>query len=214
MDDHHHHDAQGGGYRPRSDDAWAAARADYQSGLSASEVCARHDLSLSTFRQRAAAEGWRRRDQADPVPDESACAPHEDFDPLPSLDDMAERVLYRIDLAISRGRASEAGSWMRLYERLLARRRIEDETPPEPSEPPAPPPPPPPAPDPADAARRHVQRVGDLARRVALTDLRDSVAVAAIEREMAELQAVILPGEAPDLDDSHHSHPVFSPPPP
>lgn len=51
------------GHRPRGDAVWSAARADYLSGGSASEVCERHGLSLSTFRWRARNEGWRRADQ-------------------------------------------------------------------------------------------------------------------------------------------------------
>jgi hypothetical protein len=54
---------QGHGRRIAPDAVWAAARDDYLAGLSAPEVCARHDLRLTTLRDRAAREGWRRIDQ-------------------------------------------------------------------------------------------------------------------------------------------------------
>ncbi|KQY84943.1 hypothetical protein [Brevundimonas sp. Root1423] len=53
----------GSGRRLVPDEVWAAVREDYLAGLSASEVCERHDVRLSTLRRRAAQEGWRRRDQ-------------------------------------------------------------------------------------------------------------------------------------------------------
>jgi len=52
----------------RSAETWAAARADYLAGGSASEVCERHSLPLSTFRWRAQQEGWRRLDQPAAAP--------------------------------------------------------------------------------------------------------------------------------------------------
>lgn len=53
----------GGGRRTASDAVWAAARDDYLAGLSATEVCDRHGVGLSTLRRRAESEGWRRSDQ-------------------------------------------------------------------------------------------------------------------------------------------------------
>lgn len=54
----------------RHADLWSRARQDYLAGGSASEVCERHGLSVSTFRWRARNEGWRRSDQPDSAPDE------------------------------------------------------------------------------------------------------------------------------------------------
>jgi hypothetical protein len=52
------------GRRTAPAEAWAAARAEYLEGYSAPQVCGRHGMSLSAFRARARAEGWRRADQA------------------------------------------------------------------------------------------------------------------------------------------------------
>lgn len=41
---------------------WAAARADYLSGISAPVVAERYGLSERNLRRRASAEGWRRED--------------------------------------------------------------------------------------------------------------------------------------------------------
>ncbi|MDP3369724.1 MAG: hypothetical protein Q8M32_07730 [Brevundimonas sp.] len=65
------------GHHPRGDAVWSAARADYLAGGSASEVCERHGLSLSTFRWRARNEGWRRADQ----PETPIDAPFVDLEP-------------------------------------------------------------------------------------------------------------------------------------
>lgn len=54
---------EGHGRRAAPDAVWAAARDDYLAGMSAPEVCLRHDVRLSTLRLRAAREGWRRLDQ-------------------------------------------------------------------------------------------------------------------------------------------------------
>jgi hypothetical protein len=54
---------EGHGRRTAPDEVWAAAREDYLAFLSAPEVCLRHDVRLSTLRQRAVREGWRRIDQ-------------------------------------------------------------------------------------------------------------------------------------------------------
>ncbi|WP_125255596.1 hypothetical protein [Brevundimonas fluminis] len=51
------------------DAVWAQARADYLAGLSAPQVCRRHGVGLSTLRDRAAREGWRRVDQPWTPPD-------------------------------------------------------------------------------------------------------------------------------------------------
>ena len=65
------------GHRPHGDAIWSAARADYLAGGSATEVCERHGLSLSTFRWRARNEGWRRADQ----PETPVDAPFVDLEP-------------------------------------------------------------------------------------------------------------------------------------
>ena len=54
---------RGAGRVMQPPEVWAAARDDYLEGLSGSEVCAKYGIGQSTFRRRAAAEGWRRADQ-------------------------------------------------------------------------------------------------------------------------------------------------------
>lgn len=90
--------------RPRGDAVWSAARADYLAGGSASEVCERHGLSLSTFRWRARNEGWRRADQpetpidapfVDLEPDDDDWTPRP-YDPF-GLEQSGDRELDRVD---------------------------------------------------------------------------------------------------------------------
>lgn len=109
------------GYHRVSDDAWARARADYLAGKSASVVCDRYGMRLSTLRNRAAAEGWRRQDQPEPDPVDLE---EERQAGLPDPADMAAHALIRLNRAILMGHATEAGRWMRLHVRLieLARR--------------------------------------------------------------------------------------------
>lgn len=51
------------GLRCAPEDVWARVRDDYLAGLSAPECCRRHGVGLTTLRDRAAREGWRRIDQ-------------------------------------------------------------------------------------------------------------------------------------------------------
>ncbi len=106
-------------YRIRSEETWAAARADYAAGLSGPEVCERHDIGLSAFRKRARDGAWRRADQPDPVWED------EEPDDLPEVDLAATAAwaLKRMGVAIRRGRAIEALRWQRLHHHLS--RRIE-----------------------------------------------------------------------------------------
>ena len=125
-----------GGYRRASDETWALARRDYQSGHTGEEVCARYDLRPSTLRDRARAEGWRRMDAPDPAPvdpdgDEALA--------LPDYDQMALVALVRMNRALKAGRAAEAGRWMRLHEKLTAMaERPDPASKPAPREPPEP----------------------------------------------------------------------------
>lgn len=104
----------------RSDATWDLARDDYLAGDSAEQVCHRYGLSPSTFSDRARRHGWRKRDQPDPepVPD----IPY-DADPDGPIDcaALAEQALTRVAQALHNGRASEAASWMRVHDKLLAR---------------------------------------------------------------------------------------------
>lgn len=99
-------------YRSRSDETWALARDDYLSGMTAEQVCLRHDLGLRAFWNHAANEGWRRRDQPDPAPDDmEGLLVFDDFESS-DLEDLAR---LRMIAAMSRGQAAEANRWRRVY---------------------------------------------------------------------------------------------------
>lgn len=220
-----------GGYRVRSDATWDLARAAYLEGETAESVCFRFDLSLGAFRERARKGGWRRCDQPDRAPLPVTAEDDVDFDA--GYAELADHALRQMRRAMARGRASAAATWMRLHDRLsqkaaeaeaeaartdaaarpvsvameqfnerMEARRREAE---------------------AYVARRDGAsaielassvgvRVGDLARRVAATDPRDGVARAALDQELARLQAEILAGRIPDDPDPPHA--VFTGPPP
>ncbi len=56
-------DEQAQGWRSPPDEVWAAVREDYLAGRSAPDCCRRHGVGLTSLRNRAAREGWRRQDQ-------------------------------------------------------------------------------------------------------------------------------------------------------
>jgi hypothetical protein len=175
---------------------WAQARHDYLAGDTAETVCERYDLALSTLRYRAAREGWRRIDRretglADHLPPDVAQATlarstlsgADAGDEAADVDaaDLAGQTLKRVRRALANGRPGEAGSWMRLHEKL---NRL---VPP----PPAPAPPPTPA-RPVDPLHEINRINGDL--RMLGFDLRrlnpDDVAQRkAFEIRMASLRA-------------------------
>jgi hypothetical protein len=119
--------------RRASDRVWGVMREDYLGGETAAEVCRRWGVSVGSLRARAAAEGRRRADvpQADPEP-----RPREP-DPDPGLGppapepgpadypDLARRAPARFERSLSRGRAAEASTWLRLHARLRALDRAE-----------------------------------------------------------------------------------------
>ena len=108
-------------YRIRSDDTWTQVRDDYLNGLTAEEVCARYDVGLSAFRQRARREGWRRNDQDDPAP------LNDDLDDLPdmNLPDLVHLAFKRLTQALLRGAANDAARWQRIHAALHARAQSE-----------------------------------------------------------------------------------------
>ncbi|WP_395944052.1 hypothetical protein [Brevundimonas sp.] len=111
--------ARRGGYRHVPDEVWAQAGQAYLNGDSAETVCDRHGLALSTFRQRARAQGWRRRDQdwVDPEPVDLAAEVEAG---LPDYADIARHALVRLNRAVLAGRAVEAARWMRIHRQMLA----------------------------------------------------------------------------------------------
>jgi hypothetical protein len=54
------------GHRLRTRTIWAVAQYDYLQGDTAEQVCDRYGLAITTFRDRARKEKWRRMDQPEP----------------------------------------------------------------------------------------------------------------------------------------------------
>jgi hypothetical protein len=73
-------------------------------------------MRVSTLRNRAAEEGWRRQDQPEPEPVDLEAELEAG---LPDYADMAAHALIRLNRAILKGHATEAGRWMRLHRTLL-----------------------------------------------------------------------------------------------
>ncbi|MEI9963542.1 MAG: hypothetical protein WDM92_01285 [Caulobacteraceae bacterium] len=108
------------GRRARSEETWAQARDDYAAGFSAVQVCARYDIGLRAFRDRARREGWRRADLPDPEP---ACFEEEDaadHGPPTSGEDLAAVARRAAARAVRRGRLAEARGWLKLTRELMA----------------------------------------------------------------------------------------------
>jgi len=209
------------GYRPRSDDVWDRARADYLAGETAASVCDRHGISLGTLKSRAAREGWRRCDQPDPAPVDMEA---ERAAGLPDPSEMAAHALVRADRAMRLGRAAEAGSWVRLYQRLTTMIVLPGPQPqPQPQPQPVETPRTAPRPAPVSHTRLAVQAraLEGLARDVAALAHDDHAGQARLGallerlREQAGQVASIQPPSiqaASISDDSDHSDPVSHPP--
>lgn len=215
---------RGGGYRRASDAVWARAGADYLDGDSAETVCARHGLAVSTFRQRARDNGWRRIDQPDPEPIDLEA---EEAAGLPDYAEMARCALVRLNRAVRAGRAAEAGGWMRLHTRLLDLARAAEATAPvsgpesgpksgpEPGPGPGPQPEPRPAsapgpvrrPDPRAAALAQARTVQTLVRAVSGLRADDPVGRRLMDKGLEILDAL---DRASISDDSDGSDGVFS----
>lgn len=104
-------------YTVRSEEIWLQAREDYLRGDSASTVCRRHGLARSTFRGRAARDGWRRADQADPVRSRRIAVVG-DLDDM-TFFDFSQMAYMRLQDALMNGRGTECESWLRLYKALV-----------------------------------------------------------------------------------------------
>jgi hypothetical protein len=94
---------------------------DYLAGDKATTVCRRYGMSLSSFRMHARAGGWRRIDQpiSDVPPERGEYHPDDNV----SFADLAEEAFLNIRRALGTGRASEASTWMRVYDKLVERAR-------------------------------------------------------------------------------------------
>ncbi len=99
------------------------ARREYLSGVKATTVCQRYGMSLSSFRMHARAGGWRRMDQpqCEVPPEFGEYHPDDNV----SFADLADQAFLNIRRALGAGRASEASTWMRVYDSLADRARSE-----------------------------------------------------------------------------------------
>lgn len=99
------------------------ARREYLSGVKATTVCQRYGMSLSSFRAHARAGGWRRMDQpqCEAPPEFGEYHPDDNV----SFADLADQAFLNIRRALGAGRASEASTWMRVYDNLADRARAE-----------------------------------------------------------------------------------------
>lgn len=110
-------------FAAQTDSFWDHARRDYLAGMTAAQVCQRYDISLSSFRLHARVGGWRRMDQpASEIPPEPG-EYHPDDEV--SFADLADQAFLNIRRALGGGRAAEAASWMRLYDKLADRARAQ-----------------------------------------------------------------------------------------
>ena len=100
---------------------WDHARREYLAGVKATHICQRYGMSLSSFRLHARVGGWRRMDQ--PVCDAPPEAGEYHPDDAVSFADLAEEAFLNIRRALGMGRASEASTWLRVYDKLADRAR-------------------------------------------------------------------------------------------
>lgn len=102
---------------------WDHARREYLAGVKAVHICQRYGMSLSTFRMHARAGGWRRMDQpaCDVLPEAGEYHPDDDVD----FAHLADEAFLNIRRALGMGRASEASTWLRVYDKLADRARAD-----------------------------------------------------------------------------------------
>ena len=100
---------------------WDHIRREYLAGVKATILCQRWGISLSSFRMHARAGKWRRIDQpiSDVPPEAGEYHPDDDV----TFADLADEAFLNIRRALGMGRASEASTWMRVYDRLCDRAR-------------------------------------------------------------------------------------------
>lgn len=177
---------------------WENARADYLDGDTAEVVCDRYDLAVSTLKHKAAKQGWRRADQPLPPP---RAEPPADDSPV-DVPTLADDVLARVRDAVARGRPGEAGSWMRLHEKLSRLAATDDA---------------PAGPDRLDAVVAMARSVDAVARCAADMDLNDAdnrgrveAQIGLLHEAMDALRSPVVREQRSTLDPSD---PVFSGPP-
>jgi hypothetical protein len=102
------------------DDVWTVAREAYLAGSTAAMVCRELALSPSTFWQRAAREGWLRRDHPRRAEALLPPAPVNLDDPVDDLWTALDKVWHRICAALDAGDAAGAARWTRVHAQLKA----------------------------------------------------------------------------------------------
>lgn len=102
---------------------WDHARREYLAGVKATHICQRYGISLSSFRLHARVGGWRRMDQ--PACDALPEAGEYHRDDKVSFADLADEAFMNIRRALGMGRASEASTWLRVYDQLADRARAD-----------------------------------------------------------------------------------------
>ena len=106
------------GRRTCSEEEWAWARADYLDGFAAPQIAAAYGMGVSTLRERAHREGWRRRDQ--PAAEAGLSVDVEDVtEEDQDVSTMVDTAWRRAALAIKTGDRLAARAWLRLHEDLL-----------------------------------------------------------------------------------------------
>jgi hypothetical protein len=110
-------------HRKHGPRVWDWARADYEGGQPASVICKTYNSGLSTFRERAAREGWRRCD-AEP---EMLPADADRLDALSDNDDdphaLALLAWKRFALSLRDGDRLGARAWLRLHREMRTEMR-------------------------------------------------------------------------------------------
>lgn len=194
-------------WNARSAATWDAIRQAYLEGVSARDLCDRYEVALSTLRLKAKEGGWRRADLPDSSLGPSDVDEWADNAAPDALDveeenwaDLADRVRFRLRRAIASGRAAEAASWLRVYDRLNALAHAEPLSEPLSKTDPTP--------NSVETTATVAEQIASLARRASRA--RNDAEMAAIEVELAALEARAgtLVAE-PDTPDSDSLDPVF-----
>lgn len=102
---------------------WDHARREYLAGVKATAICQRYGISLSSFRLHARVGGWRRMDQPACEAPPEFCEYHADDNV--GFAQLADEAFLNIRRALGAGRASEASTWMRVYDGLAERARAQ-----------------------------------------------------------------------------------------
>lgn len=104
---------------PSETDIWAAARALYLDDVPGADVCEALGIPPSTFWDRAAKEGWLRRDQPSTPPDTNP-RPTRSVKPSLDVETALDLAWSRLCEALEAGHASLAARWSRTHAQMKA----------------------------------------------------------------------------------------------